>query len=204
MQSTLHRHLPRIDRHRDRPQYRRKIKHSILLAIAGLSLSVLLPISVLRSEAKPRIGKLPKESVANHRIRTLDGQQFTLAGLRENVVVLDFFAVWCGHSREHIPTLNKFGPADYERGLQVIGLAVDDAESTPERVRKFIAETKISYPVAMIKDPDFANYVESKDLSVPQTLVFGRDGRLVAFFNGHDANVASELTATIKRELEKR
>jgi thiol-disulfide isomerase/thioredoxin len=174
-----------------------------LAVIAGLGLALLLALSGSSSEAKPKIGKLPKDSVANRQIRTLDGEAYSLAGLRGKVVVLDFFAVWCGHSREHIPAMTKFGAAEREQGLQIIGLAVEDAESTPERVRKFIAEMKINYPVGMVSDPDFASYVESKDVSVPQTLVYARDGRLIAHFSGHDDKVASDLTATINRELEK-
>ncbi len=181
----------------------KRTRLAILLVIAVPSLALLLALSITRSEAKPKIGKIPKESVANRQIKTLDGEQYSLAGLRGNVVVLDFFAVWCSHSRVHIPMLTRFGAADRERGLQIIGLAVDDAESKPERVRKFIEEMKIAYPVGMISDPDFASYVESKDVSVPQTLIYARDGRLIAHFSGHDDKVASELSGTIRRELEK-
>jgi thiol-disulfide isomerase/thioredoxin len=132
-----------------------------------------------------------------------DGRQFTLADMRGKVVVLDFFAVWCGHSRQHIPTMTKFTAEDTNRGLQIIGLAVDDAESTPRRVAEFIQQMKITYPVGMIEDPVFAKFVESKDVSVPQTLIYGRDGRLVAYFSGHDATTDAEITATVKRELNK-
>ncbi len=181
----------------------RKSRLTILSIIAALSLALLLPLSGSNSEAKPKIGKLPKDSVANRQIQTFDGETFSLAGLRGKVVVLDFFAVWCTHSRQHVPTMTQFGAAERERGLQVIGLAVDDPESTPDRVRKFIAEMKIAHPVGMISDFDFTGYVGSKDVSVPQTLVYARDGRLAAHFTGHNDAVASELTAAIKRELEK-
>lgn len=171
--------------------------------IAGLSFATLLALSFSTTEAKPKIGQLPKESVANHQLRTLDGQQFSLAGLRGKVVVLDFFAVWCGHSRQHIPTMLKFGDAEKEGVLQIVGLAVKDSESTEERVRKFIQEMKITYPVGMIADPEFSNYVESKDVSVPQTLIYARNGRLAAHFSGHDDKTAAEIAATINRELVK-
>ncbi|MGH9831770.1 MAG: TlpA family protein disulfide reductase [Blastocatellia bacterium] len=182
---------------------RRQSRLTVFSITAGLSFALLLSLSTSSTEAGPKIGKLPKESVANRQMQMLDGRQFSLAGLRGKVVVLDFFAVWCGHSREHIPTMTKFGVAEQERGLQIVGLAVKDSESTPERVRKFLDEMKIAYPVGMISDPDFASFVESKDVSVPQTLVYARDGRLIAHFSGHDDAIASELAATVKRELEK-
>ena len=170
--------------------------------LAGLAFVILLPL-FNAADAKVKLGELPKDSIARRSLRMTDGRQFTLAEMRSKVVVLDFFAVWCGHSRQHIPTLTKFTEEDTKRGLQIIGLAVDDAESTPKRVAEFIQQMKISYPVGMIEDPVFTKFVESKDVSVPQTLIYGRDGRLVAYFNGHDSTIDSEITATVKRELNK-
>jgi len=170
---------------------------------AGLSFAIALALCFPIAEAKPNIGKPPKDSVANYQIQTLDGHQFSLPGLRGKVVVLDFFAVWCGHSRHHIPTMTKFGVSEQERGLQIIGLAVKDSESTKERVRKFIEDLKIKYPVGMIADSMFSDFVQSKDVSVPQTLIYGRDGRLVAYYSGHDDKTAADIAATVDRELGK-
>jgi len=185
------------------PITRRQPRLAIFSIAAGLSFAILVALFFSSTEAKPKIGKLPKDSVANRQLRMLDGQQFSLAGLRGKVVVLDFFAIWCGHSRQHIPVMTKFGDAEKEGVLQIVGLAVKDGESTEDRVRKFIQETKIPYPVGMISDPEFSDYVHSKDVSVPQTLIYARDGRLVAHFSGHDDKVAADITAAINRELVK-
>jgi thiol-disulfide isomerase/thioredoxin len=182
---------------------RRQSRLMTFCIAAGLSFALALASPFPMTEAKPNIGKLPKDSLANYQFQTLDGRQFSLAGLRGKVVVLDFFAVWCGHSRHHIPTMTKFGASEQERGLQVIGLAVNDAESTRDRVRKFIEEMKINYPVAMISDSNFSDFVQSKDVSVPQTLIYGRDGRLVAYYGGHDDKTAADVAATVDRELGK-
>ncbi len=171
----------------------------LTLLLAGASIAF-LPIV---TTAKLKVGELPKDSVARQTLRMTDGKYFSLAEMRGKVVVLDFFAVWCGHSRQHVPTMTRFTEEDNKRGLQIIGLAVDDAESTPKRVAEFIQQMKITYPVGMIEDPVFRKFVESKDVSVPQTLIYGRDGRLVAFFNGHDDSVDAQITATVKRELDK-
>jgi thiol-disulfide isomerase/thioredoxin len=175
----------------------------IFSAAARLGFALALALFFPSVEAKPKVGQLPKESAANRQLRTLDGQQFSLAKLRGKVVVLDFFAVWCGHSREHIPTMTKLREAERDGALQIIGLAVKDRESPAERVKKFLQDLKITYPVGMISDPDFADYVESKDVGVPQTLIYGRDGRLAAYFSGHDDKIAAEIAATINRELVK-
>ncbi|MDX2029833.1 MAG: TlpA disulfide reductase family protein [Blastocatellia bacterium] len=174
------------------------------LRAAALCLLLLCPLAISGAEdSKAKLGKAPKDSLARNEIRTLDGQRYSLSELRGKVVVLDYFAIWCGHSRRHIPTMTRFGEAEKAQGLQILGLAVKDAESTPDRIRKFMEELKITYPVGTISDPEFSEYINSRDVSVPQTLVYARDGRLVAHFSGHNDATAAELTETIKRELSK-
>lgn len=181
-----------------------RVRQMVISGVVAAVCLVLMVQLLPAVEAKAKLGRLPKDSVANNTIRTMDGQEFTLAGMRGKVVVLSFFAIWCGHSKRHIPSLTKYGPQDESRGLQIIGQAVRDAESTPDRVRQFIRDYKINYPVGMVKDPVFSDYVDSRDVSVPQTLVYARDGRLVGHFSGHDANVDAEMTATIERALNER
>lgn len=180
----------------------RQTRTILLSLIAGLGVAILMTLTGV-TEAKVKIGELPKDSVARRQLSMLNGQQISLMDMRGKVAVINFFAVWCGHSRLHVSTLTKFGEQETNRGLQVVGLAVDDAETTPQRVNEFIQQMKITYPVGMVNDDVFKKYVESKDVSVPQTLVYSRDGKLVAHFIGHDDSVASELMATVKRELDK-
>lgn len=179
------------------------IRILVLSVIAGLSFAALVTFSGVAT-AKVKIGELPKDSVAKFPLRMSTGKPISLADLRGKVAVINFFAVWCGHSRLHVQALTKYGEEESKRGLQIVGLAVDDAETTPQRVSEFIHQMKITYPVGLVTDDVFKKYVESKDLSVPQTLVYARDGKLVAHFIGHDDSVAAELDAAIKRELEKR
>jgi thiol-disulfide isomerase/thioredoxin len=154
-------------------------------------------------EAKAKVGKMPKESVAQQPIDTLGGPSYTLAGLRGKVVVLDFFGDWCAHSRDHSRALARFTEDDFGRGLQIIGQAVEDDRTNAASVQKFVADQRINYPVGLTNDRKFAGYVESRDLSVPQTLVYGRDGKLVAHFNGHSTQIEAELAEVVKRELAK-
>jgi thiol-disulfide isomerase/thioredoxin len=144
---------------------------------------------------------MPKDRAARHQIRTSDGAQLSLAELRGQVVVLDFFATWCGHSKRHVPVISQLDTQRRADGLRVIGLAVEEQAST---AAQFARDQQISYPVGTISDPIFANYVESRDVSVPQTLVYGRDGRLVAHFIGHSPEIETALAEAVRRELEKR
>jgi peroxiredoxin len=182
------------------------LRHStriiVLSLVAGLGFAAALTFAGVTT-AKVKIGEMPKASVAKFPLRMSTGKEISLMDLRGKVAVINFFAVWCGHSRLHVSSLTKYGEEETKKGLQIIGLAVDDAETTPQRISEFIQQMKITYPVGLVSDDVFKKYVESKDLSVPQTLVYARDGKLVAHFIGHDDLVAAQLDSTIKRELEK-
>ncbi|HKS72352.1 MAG TPA: TlpA disulfide reductase family protein [Terriglobales bacterium] len=76
----------------------------------------------------------------------LTGQLLRLSSYRGQVVLLDFWATWCGPCRQEIPHFvelqNKLGP----QGLQIIGVSMDD---TPDPVREFYQRYKMNYPVVM-------------------------------------------------------
>jgi peroxiredoxin len=172
-----------------------------LLSTSLLALFVFAAMAPFQIEADTKVGKAPKESVAQIKLNTLDGQQFSLAGLRGKVVVLDFFGIHCAHSRDHIrETMTQFTEDDFKRGLQLIGIESEDA--TVERVRRFMQDEKINYPVAQIDEPTFIRYVDSRDLSAPQTLIFGRDGKLLLHTMGHSAKNQAAIRETIQKALQ--
>jgi thiol-disulfide isomerase/thioredoxin len=172
---------------------------AILLSILFASLP-----AVPTAHAKIKPGNFPKEAAAKHLLRTLDGREYSLVGLRGQVVVLEFLAVWCVHSRDQVPTLNKFDDEDRERGLKIIGVILTDTETSQQRVQQFIKDQKIEFPITMLSYDMFEKYIESKDTGVPQTLIYGRSGRLAGHFEGQDANVDALITAAIKQELNKK
>lgn len=174
----------------------------LLLATAALLL--LLTAGLPVSQAKIKIGNFPKDAAAKHSMRTLDGREYSLAGLRGQVVVLEFMAVWCVHSREQVPALNKFDDEDRERGLKIIGVILNDTETSQQRVQQFIKDQKIEFPITMLSYDTFEKFIESKDTGVPQTLIYGRSGRLAGHFEGQDASLDANLTAFIKQELAKK
>lgn len=166
-----------------------------LLGLMGLA--VMLPS---RSEAVTNVGKAPKESVAQIKLSAVDGRQFSLAGLRGKVVVLDFFAIKCVHSRDHIiDTMNSYTDAEFDKGLQIIG--VESESSSVEQVRRYIKDQRMIYPVAQVDEPTFIRYVDSRDLSAPQTLVFGRDGKLLLHTIGHSDKNEAAIKAAVQKGL---
>jgi thiol-disulfide isomerase/thioredoxin len=79
--------------------------------------------------------------------RELDGHELSTASLRGKVVIINFWATWCGPCRAEIPDLVAL-QEKYRDRLQVIGISQD--ESAPEVVQRFAAKFHINYPVVMM------------------------------------------------------
>ena len=136
------------------------------------------------------------------KLETLDGKAFTLADLKDKVLVLDLWATWCGPCRSSTPELvnlqKEFGP----RGLEVIGLDIDPESDTPEDVKAFADEFKINYKLAFAEREVATSLMRGGN--IPQTLVVGRDGRIVEHLVGFNpVATPQKLRAAIELALEK-
>lgn len=116
------------------------------------------------------------------RLPDLEGRTRTLAEYDNRVILLNFWATWCPPCLEEIPALIELQEALGPEGLQVIGLALDDAEAT----RGFVREHKVSYPVLVGGDEAFALSERFGNLpaTLPYTAVIDREGVIRAVHRG--------------------
>ena len=150
-------------------------------------------------EWKTHIGQ-PAPDIA---IVNLDGSEKRLSDLRGKVVLLNFFATWCGPCMYELPHLQELWNDLKDR--PDFSMVVIDRDETKDVVEPFLAKRGFTFPVALdagsVAFHEFANEV------IPRTYVIGRDGKIlfqtVGF--GNDVPVyRRELTTlrnTIEREL---
>ena len=103
----------------------------------------------------------------------LNGKPARLAGLRGNVVVLNFWATWCPPCVEEMPALNRLHQQLAAQGVVVLGVSVDEDAAAYDR---FLRQQQIAFPT--YRDP--AKKISSTYGTVmfPETYIIGRDGRI--------------------------
>jgi thiol-disulfide isomerase/thioredoxin len=107
------------------------------------------------------------------KLTSLDGKPLTLAALEGKVVLLNFWATWCGPCRAEIPDLVALQDR-YKGRLQIIGLNVDDEEAD---IKQYVEETGINYPVAMTSNDVRLQFGGIPAL--PTSFVLDTQGRVV-------------------------
>ena len=131
----------------------------------------------------------------------VDGNVQKVKDLRGRVVILDFWATYCGPCIEEIPHLMEL-KAKYGDDLQVVGLHVGGDEDRP-KVPEFIERLKITYPLAYPEDALTA-YVFGQQSAIPQTAIFDRTGKMVKKITGFDPTIKLELDEAVAAEIAKK
>ena len=126
-------------------------------------------------------------------MRDLDGREVSLASLRGKVVLVNFWATWCGPCRAEIPDLVAL-QEKYRDQLQVIGISQD--EVPVDLVRRFAADHRMNYPVVM-STPEIEKLFPGVN-ALPTSFIVDRESRIV---QKHVGMLTASLTEQETRAL---
>src|SRR6267378_5071466 len=153
---------------------------ALFLASGTLLLSALMAFAVSAQEADRviRFVRNP-EAAPEFKLDSIDGKPLTLASAHGKVVLLNFWATWCGPCRAEIPDLIAL-QQKYKDQLQIIGLTVDDDDAS--MVKQVVADEHVNYPVAMASPEVRLQYGGISAL--PTLFVLDAQGRIVQKHEG--------------------
>jgi thiol-disulfide isomerase/thioredoxin len=109
----------------------------------------------------------------------LDGKPFTLADSHGKVILLNFWATWCGPCRAEIPDLVEL-QNKYKDRLRILGLVVDDDDQ--EAIKDFVEKFGINYPVAIATNDIRMQY--GGIAALPTSFLLDAEGRIVQKHEG--------------------
>ena len=123
------------------------------------------------------------------RATDLDGHPFSLAALKGRVVIVDFWASWCGPCRKSLPGLDALQAKYGSRGLQVVGVSLDE---TQEAATDFLANVPVHFPI--LQDASGTTGQAFGVVAMPTAFLLDREGRIAARFEGGGHLAAEEAT----------
>ena len=106
-------------------------------------------------------------------LKDLDGRQHRLADYRGKVVLINFWATWCGPCREEMPSIQELKNKLAGRPFVVLAVNLDEPES---RIRKFLTQMKLDFPILLDPGRNVAKGWNARIL--PATFIVGPDGRV--------------------------
>jgi thiol-disulfide isomerase/thioredoxin len=146
---------------------------ALLLALCGCATS---PAQV----RQPIIRLVRNPDLApDFKLSDLDGKPLSLVDFRGKVVLLNFWATWCGPCRAEVPDLVELQDK-YKDSLRIIGLATDDED--PADIKAFVKEYGINYPVAVVTTDIRLQYGGIPAL--PTLFLLDTEGRIVQKHEG--------------------
>ena len=152
------------------------------------------------TDAPPAWTDLPPE-VALAPLKDANGASFKLADFFGKVVVVNFWATWCGPCRREIPELIKLHKEFQSRGVEMIGLTSEDPGASAEKVRKFIQDFQIDYRIGWATDQVSAPLMQGHT-AIPQIFIISPDARILKRFVGFSpANTSTELKQALEEAL---
>ncbi|MEX0607065.1 MAG: TlpA disulfide reductase family protein [Halofilum sp. (in: g-proteobacteria)] len=153
----------------------------VAAALAGLAAGLAVNLWLQQAPETPATtpaGEPEQEVIGEPRpgftLPAPDGSERSIGEFDGDVVLINFWATWCAPCVREVPALVETQAALGERGLQVVGVALDDAEP----VREFAAEHDINYPLMVGGRDAFdigSDYGNARGV-LPYTVLVDRDG----------------------------
>ena len=136
----------------------------------------------------------PGDAAPDFALTDFNGKPLRLADYRGKLVLLNFWASWCGPCLEEMPRLSALQRNYGARGLQVIGVSMDDEAAA---AKGLLAKRPVDYPIALGDEKLGERY--GGILGLPQSFLIDRHGLILARYKG-EADI-SQIEATVRSQL---
>jgi peroxiredoxin len=142
------------------------------------------------------------------RFPDLNGQMVsnTDPRFKGKVVMVSITGSWCPNCHDEAPFLTELYRKFHQNGLEIVGLAFEEADQlkNPERLRAFIKQFGITYPMLLAGEPDKVAETLPQTVNlnaVPTTFIIGRDGLVRAVHAGFAGRASADFHTKTKQQV---
>ena len=144
-------------------------------------------------------GAIAGEAAPDFTLRDIDGKEVKLSSYKGKVVMVNFWATWCGPCKLEMPYLDKMDRELESKGFEVISISTDDARAA-SKVKPLIKRGGYGFTVLLDKDTAVvAQYNPAKTL--PYNALIGRDGRIHKVYQGYNPGDEVEMLKDVEELL---
>ena len=162
------------------------------------------PASWLRTAAvAAAVALAPAASAADKAtdfsLRDINGQTVSLSQFEGQVVLLSFWATWCGPCKVEMPHLHELYKERKDDGFTVLSISSDDARSASQ-VKPYIKKMGYTFPVLLDKESEVTgSYNPLKTL--PYTVIVDREGNIAHVHSGYNPGDEVEIKKLVEEQL---
>ena len=131
----------------------------------------------IASNAAASTCKAGNKAPLNYTVKDMNGAQVKIADYAGKVILLNYWATWCGPCRVEIPGFVELYDQYKDKGLVILGVSTDD---DPETLRGYAKEMKMNYPVLVGRENEELLDAFGPLFGLPTSYVIGRDGSVCA------------------------
>jgi thiol-disulfide isomerase/thioredoxin len=161
--------------------------------VAAISLMLVLAASAGERPSLP-VGSVPEDKLG----KDIDGHLIHVSDEHGKVVIVSFWASWCGPCKRELPVLasvvKKVGPEH----LRVFAVNYHDEE----KPFRFVVDVLKDYPITILRDADGKAARKYGVQGIPRLIMIGRDGKVAADFTGYAESEIPELIEKLNALLQ--
>ena len=175
--------------------------------------SILAGLGYLLLFSQPKISKSQKEALdkvlsdinkaPDFTLNSIEDSIYTLSNLNGNVILINFWATWCGPCRMEIPEFNELQKQYAEKGFKILGISVSDNK---KQLQNFVKSVAVDYDLLYGSSKEMNKIMKDYGgvYSVPSSFLLNRRGEIVWSYPGAVLKDYDPQTfATFVYEIEK-